>query len=272
MLAVQLAFDAYAFRGVAEAAGWTERASMLVVGRAPSAAAAFAELLHAHLAMAQHDPDAARAGAETAERIARLAGATDVEMLAHALSGLALVALGRVREGMLRLDGAAASAVSGEVVDADAIEGICCYMIDACKRVRDLARANEWCERVRGIAERYGDRNMFAVCRTHYADVLVWHGDFEQAEEELTAAARELASIRVGREVDALVRLADLRRRQGRVSEAETLLAQCGDHRFHPLVCGLLALDRSDTVLALDEAGRFLRRIGAPDRFERVTG
>ena len=65
---------------------------------------------------------------------------------------------------------------------------------------------------------RYDDRQMFTVCRTYYAEVLRWHADWKGAEAELVAVARELAAIRPGRDVDALVWLADLRRRQGRTS------------------------------------------------------
>jgi hypothetical protein len=177
-LAIQLAHDAYAFRGLAEASGWVERAAMLVEGEPPSTAAAFVPLLRGHLALlANHDPGAARAQSEQAIALAREVGAVDVEMLALGLNGLALVSLGETEEGMRRIDAAAAAAVGGEMTDADSIETVCCFALDACKRVRDLDRANEWCLRVREIATRFGDRQMFSVCRTHYADVLLWHGD-----------------------------------------------------------------------------------------------
>jgi DNA-binding CsgD family transcriptional regulator len=198
-------------------------------------------------------------------------GAVDVEMLAVALSGLALVASGRVRQGLHKLDAAAAAAVGGEMSDADSIETVCCLMIDACKRVRDIERAHEWCVRVREFASRFDDRQMFSVCRTHYADVLLWEGHWEQAERELTAAADELARLRPGRDQDAVLRLAEQRRRQGRTREAAELLERAPGHHFHPLVSGLLALDRGDPDRALDEADRFLRRVGS-DGFERVAG
>jgi DNA-binding CsgD family transcriptional regulator len=113
---------------------------------------------------------------------------------------------------------------------------------------------------------------MFAICRTHYADVLLWHGDWGRAEQELTAAAQELGAIGPGRSVDALARLAELRRRQGRTREAEELIARATPHPSHALVEGLIALDRGDVAVASAAASRFLRRIGESDRFERVAG
>jgi DNA-binding CsgD family transcriptional regulator len=173
---------------------------------------------------------------------------------------------------MRRLDAAAAAAVAGEMTDADAIETVCCHMIDACKLVRDLERVTEWCLRVRDIATRFADRQMFSICRTAYADVLLWHGDWERAEVELIAAIEELGRLRPGRDVDPLARLAELRRRQGRTAEAEALLVRVESHRFHALLVGLLALDRGDAETAIDAAARFLRRVGEADRFERVAG
>jgi ATP/maltotriose-dependent transcriptional regulator MalT len=113
---------------------------------------------------------------------------------------------------------------------------------------------------------------MFSICRTAYADVLLWHGDWERADKELTAAVTELSALRPGRDVDPLARLAELRRRQGRTSEAEELLPRFESHRFHALLTGLLALDRGDAETAMEAAARFLRRVGEADRFERVAG
>jgi DNA-binding CsgD family transcriptional regulator len=272
-LAIQLSYDAYTFRGLAEAQGWLERAAQLVEGRSPSVAAAFVPYIRGYLALlGRHDPETARQAAAQAAELARAVGAVDVEMLALALEGLSLVSIGAVADGMRRLDAAAAAAVGGEMTDADSIETVCCLLIDACKRVRDLDRAQEWCLRVREIAERFGDRQMFAVCRTHYADILLTQGDFAPAEAELEAAIAELGALRPGKDADALVRLAELRRRQGRPAEAEDLLARAHDHQLHALVAGLLALDRGDAAEAAAAAARFLRRIGAGDRFERVAG
>ena len=271
-IAIQLGHDAYAFRGPAEASGWVERAAMLVEGEPPSVATAWVSVLRAQFALADHDPHSAQAESARAVAIAREVGAIDVEMLALSVNGLALVSTGEIEDGMRRLDAAAAAALGGEMTDADSIETVCCHMIDACKLVRDLERANEWCLRVRDIATRFADRQMFSICRTAYADVLLWHGDWQRADEELTAAVSELAALRPGRDIDPLARLAELRRRQGRTSEAEELLPRVESHRFHALLTGLLALDRGDVETAMEAAARFLRRVGETDRFERVAG
>ncbi len=82
-LAIQLAYDAYAFRGKAEASGWIERAALLVDGEPPSVAAACVPMLHAHLALlSDHDPESARTESERAIALAREVGAVDVDVRA----------------------------------------------------------------------------------------------------------------------------------------------------------------------------------------------
>ncbi|MFN0153598.1 MAG: LuxR C-terminal-related transcriptional regulator [Gaiella sp.] len=272
-LAAQLGIDAYVLGRTAEANGWVERALRLTDGREPSEGRALAVALRAHVAMLiDNDPVACALHASEAAQLARDAGSRDVEAFALALEGLALVASGAVADGMRRLDSSTAAAVAGEVGDVDMAETICCYLIDACKRVRDLDRAAEWCQRVSEIATRFDDRFMFAVCRLHHADVLLWQGAWSAADDELERAAAFYRSARSGRVTDALVRVAELRRRQGRLDDASELLSGCESHRLHDLHAGLLAFDRQDAVSALAAGLRFLRRVGDIDRFERVPG
>lgn len=272
-VAVQLAYDAYSFRGAAEATGWAERAILLLSEAAPSAELAIAELLIAHVTfLLRHDIASALAHAARAREVARAAGSVDAEMLALGFDGLVLVAQGSVEDGMRRLDAATTAAVAGEIEDLELVETVCCYLIDACKRVRDYERASEWVRRVQELSERYGHVEMFAVCRNHYADVLIWRGKWAEAETELTTAARELSSSRRSKAMDSLVRLAELRRRQGRLDEAAALAAESEGHTLAPLVRGLIAFDRRAPEEAADEVERFLRRVGEVDRFERVAG
>ncbi len=270
-LAIELTFDAGQFRGGAEANGWLGLAGDLLERLPPSPEHALFAYLKANRALnADHDPATARDLAVTGTEAARRVSSLDYEMVCIALEGLALVALGEITAGMTRLDTATTAAVAGEVESVRVVEVICCHLIDACQRVRDLERAGEWCRRVEEISERYSDTEMFATCRTHYADLLVWRGDWRDAEEMLTAACRDLGG--VPRKVaDGLVRLAELRRRQGRPDHTEALLAEAGEHRLAPVVRAALLLDRGDALGSATEAERFLRRVGDDDPFERVT-
>jgi LuxR family maltose regulon positive regulatory protein len=272
-LAAQLAIDAYGVGRISEANGWTERALLLTDGSGPSEGRALALGLRAHVAMmARNDPVETLALSQQALAAARAARSSDVEMVCLGLEGLALVAGGSVEEGMRRLDAATAAAVAGEVGDVDLAETICCYLIDACKRVRDLDRAVEWCERVAVIARRFDDRFMFAICRVHHADVLLWRGDWSGAEGELATAAGLFAEHGTTKIPDTTVRVAELRRRQGRLDEAAALLGACEGHPLHALHAGLLALDRGDPDEALRAARRYLRRTGEADRLMQVAG
>jgi ATP/maltotriose-dependent transcriptional regulator MalT len=272
-LAVQLAIDAYGLGRIAEASGWSERALMLTEGAERSHARALAYALQAHVAMLVHNnPVQTRELSSQALALARAAESFDVETVARALDGLALVCDGEVDEGMRKLDAATAAAVAGDVGDVDMAETICCYLIDACKRVRDLERAAEWCVRVQELATRYDDRFMFTICRLHHADVLVWRGAWHEAENELTHAIETLTELGSERRTDSIVRLAELRRREGRLDEAAALLQQCEGHRLHPLHDGLIAFERGNADRALAGAEQFLRRIGDNDRFQRIAG
>jgi len=143
-LASQLAIDAYGMGRLSEANGWIERALLLSDGSQPTEGRAFAFALRGHFALlTRNDATEAFSLADEALGAARAAGSTDVEMLSFALQGLALVCRGAVDEGMRRLDAATAAAVAGEVTDVDMAETVCCYLIDACKRVRDIDRAAE---------------------------------------------------------------------------------------------------------------------------------
>jgi len=71
---------------------------------------------------------------------------------------------------------------------------------------------------------------------------------------------------------DALARLGELRRRQGRLEEAEGLFARTEAHSLSLLGRASLALDRGEYAEAVDVADRYLRRFAEPTRVERSAG
>jgi hypothetical protein len=147
---------------------------------------------------------------------------------------------------MRRLDEVNAAILAGELKDLVVIGVACCYMIAACERVRDYDRAVQWCARLKVFCEKWGLRPLFAVSRTQYASICMWRGTWLEAEQELITAGDELAASRPAMTPDAIVRLAELRRRQGRLTEAASLFDQAGAHGLALLGRAELAFDRGD--------------------------
>jgi DNA-binding CsgD family transcriptional regulator len=173
---------------------------------------------------------------------------------------------------MSRLDEAAAAATSGEMCDPGAIGYAWCFLILACEWVRDYERAAQWCARFEAFCARWRTGAFLSVCRTHYAAVLIWHGAWTTAEAQLASAINAVATMRPPMAGDGLVRLGELRRRQGRWDEAEMLFSQAEGHPAAWLGRAALALDRGHWAEAADLADRFLRQLGAAGRVERAAG
>jgi DNA-binding NarL/FixJ family response regulator len=260
-IAIALAWDYRAVRGErAVGDGWLSRARRLLDGRGPTREQGWLALREASFALPR-SPALARERCMQAEARGRELGDVDLEMTAIALDGLAQVSQGDVAAGMARLDESTTAATTGEMRDPIAIGLSCCYLIFACERVRDFERAGQWCERVARMAEGWNIRALRAVCRAHYGTVLTLRGEWSTAEVVLSEAAAALA-VRPGDGADALARLAELRRRQGRTEESRALLAQVEHLPIAVLSLAALAHDHGDAVAAADGATRYLRSLG----------
>jgi ATP/maltotriose-dependent transcriptional regulator MalT len=146
-----------------------------------------------------------------------------------------------------------------------------CCLISACEQVRDFNRAVQWCQELRAFAERLQSTFAGGICRAHYAGVLIWRGKWDEAERELSDAAAQLQESRPPLVVESLVRLAELRRRQGRFEEAAELFRQV---EWHPLALhGLaeLALDTGRPRDAYELIQQSLRQIPQGSRTQRAT-
>jgi LuxR family maltose regulon positive regulatory protein len=267
-LAMLIGVDSFHLRGqTAVAKGWHRRAHSLLDGLPTAPEHAWLNLWGCEISLATGD-DVGRVREAAAETVAigRRLGDADVEMLALAQVGLALVMQGDVQAGMSRLDEAATAALSGDMANPIAIGIACCHLVLACNLVRDLGRAAEWCERVREYSERINFNVLIGACRAQHASVLMWSGAWSEAEAELERVSTSAA--RVQEEV--LVRLAELRRRQGRFDEAEALLDRIAWHPHARLVRATIALDRGDAASAVDLAQRFLAHTPASNRTDRA--
>jgi LuxR family transcriptional regulator, maltose regulon positive regulatory protein len=272
-MAVWIAWDSSAFRGEEGVAnGWLERARRLLEGHPDSPEHAFLAARAAVFTLLDDgDPVEAANLASEAIRVGQAIGAIDYEMVGRALHGFALVTSGQVAEGLRELDEVSAAILAGELNDRLMIGLAGCYLIGACDRVRDHARAVQWCDRIKQHSRKWGLKPLFAVCRTQYASVCMWRGAWDEAERELTNACDELAICRPGMTTDGLARLGELRRRQGRLDEAALLFDRSSAHPIATLGRAAMALDGGDPRHAAELAERHLRRLPAKNRTERAA-
>ena len=272
-VAAWLAADCLLFRGQpAVANGWLQRAHSHIDELEPGIDHGWLAIHEGHIAVSlDEDTAKARTLARCAIELGRSFGAPELEMLGLGLEGRALVSDGELEEGMRRLDEATTVALQGEARLLYCVAWACCYLISACERVRDYERAAQWCARVGDFCGQH-DIFLLNTCRAHYASVLSWQGRWEEAETQLSAAVEGLQASRPPMVGDALARLGELRRRQGRVADAEELFSRSETHSLTLLGRAALALDRGESSEAAELAERYLRRYPEPERVERGAG
>ena len=206
----------------AAAAGWLARARRLLADEETAPELGWLAIEEAKRA---GDSIAAEGHSRAALEIAHRLSNPDIECMALAQLGRAVVSQGRVEEGVSLLDEAMTVALGGETNDPLACGDACCTTLVVCDRLADLDRAAQWCEAVIEFTERRRFVPLQSWCRGIYAAVLVRAGDWDRAETVLAEALRGRADRRRGGGAALpLAVLADLRLRQGRSEEAESLL------------------------------------------------
>jgi len=270
-VATGIAVDATEFRGMAVANGWLQRARSLLADVELSPEHGYLALWEGHFArMEEHDLDKAIDRTAAAQDIARKLGIEDLELLASALEGLIKVTEGNVRDGMSQLDEATAAAVSGEIADLDAVAATCCMLVHACERVRDYDRAAQWGERIEALARRWRVGSVFALCEAEHAAMLIGSGQWAEAEKELKESLATLEAKRPMLAGTAIVQLADLRRRQGRIEEALDLYRRVEANTLAILGLAAIALDAGDADRCAELVDRLRRRPMAEKWVERA--
>ena len=133
-------------------------------------------------------------------------------------------------DGVAYLDEAMAGSLGGEGRSPDTVVFTSCNTIISCTSCAEFERAVQWVRAADRFSERFGCPFLYAECRTLYGSVLVATGDWAQAEEELKTAIEVSRMALPGLHAQALACLAELRLAQGRLEEAERLVAGLDDH------------------------------------------
>src|SRR5215213_3389833 len=221
-VATALALDYADYRGdVAVCNGWLQRAERLLQDEPPSGEYAWLKLALAFTTlMFENDVAGARAHAALGSEMARLLLNFDLQMMSLCIEGLILVREGQATQGMRLMDEMMTAATTGEMSDLTMVSNACCALMYACEAVANYDRANQWCTQTMEFCRRTGLNTLFTVCRTTYASVLIWKGQWDAAEAELTSAVHGLGPGRSDYVRQSLAKLGEVRRRQGRFEEA----------------------------------------------------
>jgi tetratricopeptide (TPR) repeat protein len=242
--------------------GWIARAVRLTDAAGDCPERARIELTRAVIAT---DPAVRERHLSAAVEIAQRHGDTDLVFDAMSQRGLLLVVSGDVDAGMALLDEALAAVAAGEVRDLVSVGAMYCKMLHACELTCDVRRAEDWL----ALADRFVARTnripISAICRTHYGGVLTAACRWDDAERELVTSIdlynRSYRALRAA----AVVRLADLRVRQGHLAEAAELLVGAEHDRYAVRPQVELHLARGEADLAVSRIDRFFRTNPPPD-------
>ena len=209
--------------------GWLAKASRVVEECGLDALRGWVLLCEA-VTLHRENPGAAEEKAREALDVARETDDADLDVCARSELGGALVELGRTSEGTALLDEAMAGALSGEAHDLDAVVLASCRTITSCSRAADVKRATQWIRAATRFNEKYGSPHLYTTCRIHYARVLLLAGQWGLAEAELRGALSVGPLVEPELHAEALALLGQLRVTQGRVGEAERLIAGYEQH------------------------------------------
>lgn len=271
-VAATLGYDSILFgQGIPVGRGWLARAADLLAGQDNLPEVGWLAVRNAEVALTvDHEPRAGLRYARAAEAVGRATGDWDLVFVGQALAGLALVRLGEVTSGMALLDAAAGAATAGDVEDLMWMGKVCCWLINACQDAHDLARAATWCARVEEICARHDLAPLFSVCRIQYASVLMAQGECVAAEATLAGVLQRLENSKRSARLEAVAHLGELRRRQGRNDEADTLLRQAGFQTNAVISRCRLQLSEGETERAWSTVTELLRTLPVDQQLERA--
>ena len=242
--------------------GWLDRARRTLDRVGPCVEWGYLEL--AFMACDRPDIDELEASADRALTIALEFGDHDLEVCALADSGVALITQGRLREGLDRLDGAMAAISAGELADYSLAGRCFCSMLTGCDRAGDVNRVEEWMHVMREtMLEPNGGRPKVLAthCLVVYGSLLAATGRWTEAEEVMTESLAPTASRSFGHRVETTMNLGGIRIEQGRIEDAQALIAPYEDHVLACEPIARVRLVAGDPGLASAAARRGLKEM-----------
>ena len=240
--------------------GWAARAEGLLREQGRNVEQGWLALCRAERAA---PPEEIAREARAALDIARELDDPDLEAEALARVGYAEVAAGDVVSGTSKLDEAMAAATAGEVARLETIGDVTCTAIAAFEMAADWQRIERWGQVVEKWVRQHDSAPVIGFCNACCAELFLSSGQWEMAEGLLTEGLDVLrSSDQRARCVHPAAKLAELRLLQGRIEEAEQLLAGYEELPEAAHALASLYLTRGETSVAAAVIHRRLNRAG----------
>ena len=216
----------------AQGGGWVSRAARLLESEGDCVEKGYLLLPDGYRAVQFGDPVEGYRKFHEAEQFGHRFNDPDLRTFGLNGQGRALIRQGEIQRGLSLLDEAMVAVTAGEVSPMTA-GGVYCSVIEACSDLFDMRRAKEWTEALNRWCNSQSDELPYrGPCMLHRAEILQLHGSWLDATEEaVNAHQRFSASNQMRLAGEALYRIAELNRLQGKLDAAEEAYKkadQCG--------------------------------------------
>jgi class 3 adenylate cyclase len=220
-MALRLSLDYGIKANLPLANGWLAKGERILADEDEGLEHGRAALVHAIQALTITGKfDESIAQAKRAFEIGKRFGNADIQALSLVVQGSSLVYLGELDAGLVLLDEASTSALTGEL-DPFAATVIYCMTITGAQGVGDFERARQWTEAANRWCDVERTPGFPGACRVHRSEILWLGGQWEEAEREAVDACSELEAYNVFTTAAGYYQIGEIGRRRGDFAAAE---------------------------------------------------